>query len=382
MMTKLGLVVNPIAGMGGSVGLKGTDGADALQRARALGAQPSAQRRAVEALRVIAAGMPDVALLTCAGAMGEDVARECGLAPAIVGGVRADISAYASDGADTRRACAEMRRLGVSLLLFAGGDGTARDVCAALGGAGEPVAALGIPAGVKMHSAVFALTPRRAGETALRFLRGELGVGDAEVMDIDEDAFRAGRVSAALYGYLRVPQDGQAVQAGKSAGGVDERDAARGIGEQVAADMQEGVVYIIGPGTTTRAIADALGIRKTLLGVDAALDGRLVAADANESDLLRLTQSKPAKIVVGVIGGQGYVFGRGNQQISARVIRRVVGQAGAGNVIVAATRRKLLALGGKPLLVDTGDSALDRELSGYVSVITGVGESHTYRVSC
>ena len=276
-----------------------------------------------------------------------------------------------------------MRRLGADLLLFAGGDGMARDVCAAIGGGeGEPVAALGIPAGVKMHSAVFALTPRRAGETALRFIRGELGVGEAEVMDIDEDAFRAGRVSAALYGYLRVPQDGQAVQAGKSAAAVDERDAARGIGEQVVADMQEGVVYIIGPGTTTRAIADVLGIRKTLLGVDAALDGRLIAADANEGDLLRLTRGKPAKIVVGVIGGQGYVFGRGNQQISARVIRRVIRQAGAGGVIVAATRGKLLALGGKPLLVDTGDSALDRELSGYVSVITGVGESHTYRVSC
>ena len=383
MMTKLGLIVNPIAGMGGSVGLKGTDGVDALRKARALGALPGAQKRAAEALRVIAAGMPDVALLTCAGAMGEDAARDCGLAAVVVGGARSDVSAYASDGSDTRRAGAEMRRRGADLLLFAGGDGTARDVCAAIGGGeGEPVAALGIPAGVKMHSAVFALTPRRAGETALRFLRGELDAADAEVMDIDEDAFRNGRLSAALYGYIRVPQDAQAVQAGKSAAALDERDAARGIAEQVVADMEEGVVYIIGPGTTTRAIADALGIRKTLLGVDAALDGRLAAADANESDLLRLTRDKPAKIVVGVIGGQGYVFGRGNQQISARVIRRVIGQAGAGNVIVAATRGKLLALGGKPLLVDTGDSALDRELSGYVSVITGVGESHTYRVSC
>ena len=381
-MTKLGLIVNPIAGMGGSVGLKGTDGAEALRKARVLGAQPEATRRAAAGLRVVAAGMPGITLLTCAGAMGEDAARECGMEPVVVGEMRSDISAYASDGADTRRACGEMRRLGVELLLFAGGDGTARDVCAALGGAGEPVAALGIPAGVKMHSAVFALTPRRAGETALRFLRGELGVADAEVMDIDEEAFRGGRVSAALYGYIRVPQDAQAVQTGKSAAAVDERDAARGIGERVVADMEEGVVYIIGPGTTTRAIADVMGIRKTLLGVDVALDGRLIAADANESDLLRLTRDTPAKIVVGVIGGQGYIFGRGNQQISARAIRRVIHREGTGNIIVAATRGKLLALGGKPLLVDTGDSALDDELSGYVSVITGVGETHTYRVSC
>ena len=381
-MAKLGLIVNPIAGMGGSVGLKGTDGADALHRARALGAQPRARRRAADALRVVAAGMPNITLLTCARAMGEDAARDCGLAPVIVGGRQASVSAYASDGADTRRACAEMRLRGADLLLFAGGDGTARDICAAMADAGEPLPALGIPAGVKMHSAVFALTPRRAGETALRFLSGELSAADAEVMDIDEDAFREGRLSAALYGYLSVPQDTAAVQTGKSASAADERDAARGIAEQIVADMEEGVMHIIGPGATTRAIADALGIRKTLLGVDVALDGRLIAADANESDLLRLTQDKPAKIVVSVIGGQGYIFGRGNQQISPRVIRRVMRQAGAGGIIVAATRRKLLALGGKPLLVDTGDHALDDELSGYVSVITGVGETHTYRVSC
>lgn len=381
-MTKLGLIVNPIAGMGGSVGLKGTDGADALLRARALGAQPRARRRAADALRVVAGAMPNITLLTCAGAMGEDAARDCGLTPAIVGGKWAGVSAYASDGADTRRACAEILRRGADLLLFAGGDGTARDICAAMAGAGEPLPALGIPAGVKMHSAVFALTPRRAGETALRFLSGDLSAADAEVMDIDEDAFREGRLSAALYGYLSVPQDAAAVQTGKSASAADERDAARGVAEQVVSDMEEGVIYIIGPGATTRAIADALGIRKTLLGVDAALDGRLIAADANESDLLRLTRDKPAKIVVSVIGGQGYIFGRGNQQISPRVIRRVMRQAGAGGIIVAATRRKLLALGGKPLLVDTGDHALDDELSGYVSVITGVGETHTYRISC
>lgn len=381
-MTKLGLIVNPIAGMGGSVGLKGTDGADALRRARALGAQPGARRRAADALSVVAAGIPNITLLTCAGAMGEDAARDCGLTPAIVGGKQTGVSAYASDGADTRRACAEMRRRGADLLLFAGGDGTARDICAAMADADEPLPALGIPAGVKMHSAVFALTPRRAGETALRFLSGELSAADAEVMDIDEDAFREGRLSAALYGYLSVPQDAAAVQTGKSASAADERDAARSIAEQVISDMEEGVMHIIGPGATTRAIADALGIRKTLLGVDVALDGRLVAADANESDLLRLTQDKPAKIVVSVIGGQGYIFGRGNQQISPRVIRRAMRQAGAGGIIVAATRRKLLALGGKPLLVDTGDHALDQELSGYVSVVTGVGETHTYRVSC
>ncbi len=375
-MFKLGLVINPIAGMGGSVGLKGTDGADALTRARALGALPAAQRRAGDALAVIADAMPSAHIVAAPGAMGADAARAAGFEPTVVD-VGASI-ANATTAEHTRRAVREMARLGVDLLLFAGGDGTARDVCKAMASA-QSIPALGIPAGVKMHSAVFALTPRRAGETALRFISGEArATTEREVMDIDEDAFRQGAVSAALYGYLITPQDGDAVQSTKAGGAVDERDAMQSIAAQIVGDMQADTLYIIGPGTTTRAIADALGMDKTLLGVDVALNGRLVAADANEAELLRLTQDAPAKIVVGVIGGQGYIFGRGNQQLSARLIRRV----GVGNIIVAATRRKLLALGGKPLRVDTGDGALDDALSGYIGVVTGMRETHTYRVAC
>ena len=377
-MFKLGLVINPIAGMGGSVGLKGTDGTDALTRARALGALPTAQRRAGDALAVIADAMPSAHIIAAPGAMGADAARAAGFEPSIVDVGAMDASATAAE--HTRRAVREMARLGVDLLLFAGGDGTARDVCKAMTAAAQPIPALGIPAGVKMHSAVFALTPRRAGETAARFISGDArDTAEREVMDIDEDAFRQGAVSAALYGYLIAPQDGDAVQSTKAGGADDdERDAMQSIAAQIVGDMQADTLYIIGPGTTTRAIADALGMDKTLLGVDVALNGRLVAADANEAELLRLTQDTQAKIVVGVIGGQGYIFGRGNQQLSAGLIRRV----GARNIIVAATRRKILALGGKPLRVDTGDGALDDALSGYIGVVTGLRETHTYRVAC
>lgn len=375
-MFKLGLVINPIAGMGGSVGLKGTDGTDALTRARALGAMPAAQRRAGEALAVIADAMPAAHIVAAPGAMGADSARAAGFEPSAVDVGASDASATTAE--HTRRAVREMARLGVDLLLFAGGDGTARDVCKAMAAA-QPIPALGIPAGVKMHSAVFALTPRRAGETAARFISGEArATAEREVMDIDEAAFRQGAVSAALYGYLTVPQDGDAVQSTKSGAAGEEQDAMQAIAAQIVGDMQADTLYIIGPGTTTRAIADALVMDKTLLGVDAALNGRLAAADANEAELLRLTQDTPSKIVVGVIGGQGYIFGRGNQQLSARLIRQV----GIGNIIVAATRRKLLALGGKPLRVDTGDSALDDALSGYIGVVTDLRETHTYRVAC
>ena len=376
-MFKLGLVINPIAGMGGSVGLKGTDGAAALMRARALGALPSAQRRAGDALAVIAAAMPSAHIVAAPGAMGANAARAAGFEPTVVDIGATGASATAAE--HTRRAVREMARLGVDLLLFAGGDGTARDVCKAMSAAAQSIPALGIPAGVKMHSAVFALTPRRAGETALRFISGDASdTAEREVMDIDEDAFRQGALSAALYGYLIVPSGGDAVQSTKAGGADDEHDAMQSIAAQIVGDMQADTLYIIGPGTTTRAVADALGMDKTLLGVDVALNGRLAAADANEAELLRLTQDTQAKIVVGVIGGQGYIFGRGNQQLSARLIRRV----GARNIIVAATRRKLLALGGKPLRVDTGDSALDDALSGYIGVVTGLRETHTYRVAC
>ncbi|MCY3638929.1 MAG: ATP-NAD kinase family protein, partial [Chloroflexi bacterium] len=333
-MKTLGLIVNPIAGMGGSVGLKGTDGEDTPQRALSLGAEPQASKRSYEALSIIGKAMPELSLVTCAGKMGEDTARSCGLTAHIIEDVPQDGASTSS--ADTRRAALELQRLGVDLLLFAGGDGTARDICDALrtgGFASAELPVLGIPAGVKMHSGVFALTPRKAGETALHFLNDHAAeLADVEVMDIDEDAFREGRVSATLHGYLKTPMGGDGVQATKSGAAPSDSRAAEDIARQVVADMADDTLYIIGPGTTTAAIARELGVANTLLGVDVVANGKLLAADATERDLLRLTDGRSAKIVVTVIGGQGYIFGRGNQQIGPRVIRRI----GRENIVVVA----------------------------------------------
>lgn len=379
-MKTLGLIVNPIAGMGGSVGLKGTDGEDMPQRALSLGAEPQASKRSYEALSIISEAMPELPLVTCAGKMGEDTARSSKLTARIIEGVPQDGASTSS--ADTRLAALELKRLGVDLLLFAGGDGTARDICDALqtdGFASAELPVLGIPAGVKMHSGVFALTPRKAGETALHFLNDHAAeLADAEVMDIDEDAFREGRVSATLHGYLKTPMGGDGVQTTKSGTAPSDSQAAEDIARQVAADMTDDTLYIIGPGTTTNAIARELGVANSLLGVDVVANGKLRATDATERDLLRLTDKHNSKIIVTVIGGQGYIFGRGNQQISPRVIRRI----GRENIVVVATAGKLRALDGRPLLVDTGDAALDDELSGYIRVVTGYRESHIYRVSC
>jgi len=385
---RLGLIVNPVAGIGGRVGLKGSDGTEIQQKARELGAVPEALNRAIQALERVRP-VDDLQIITYPGEMGEDAARAGGFVPTIIGSIRRG----ETTAEDTRNAAQDMQRLGVDLVLFAGGDGTARDIAdeyvrySAIG-EGSDVAdgyirrirlVLGIPAGVKIHSAVFGTNPRSAGDLALLALQGRAsGVREAEVMDIDEEAFRQGIVAARLYGYLNIPFQRRLVQGLKAASGPGDSAAMEAIAWDVVDGMDDETLYIIGPGTTTRAIASRLGVPKTLLGVDVVQQGRLVAADTNESQLLALLEERLAKVVVTPIGGQGYIFGRGNQQISPRVIRKV----GKEHVIVVSTAAKIQALGGRPLLVDTGDREVDRMLSGYIRVVTGHREQAVYRVSC
>ncbi len=367
---KLGLIVNPIAGMGGAVGLKGTDTAETLSQACAHGAVPHAAERMATALAALVArgGVPDV--IAAAGDMGETVARAAGLRPVTVPGG----AAWSTGGDDTARAAAALAARGVGVILFAGGDGTARCVHQ---GIGETVPALGVPAGVKMHSAVYAATPRMAGDLAARFLAGGAPLRPAEVMDIDEDAYREGVVSARLFGVLSVPYD-RAVMQGLKLGMVNSDPAAlAGIADDVIERMQPGRLTVLGPGTTTRAIAQRLGIAKTLLGVDMIRDGRVVHADATEADLLAAIAPGEADIVVTPIGGQGHFLGRGNQQISAAVLRR----AGLSRVFVVATPEKLASLHNATLRVDTGDAELDHALAGYVRVITGYRRAAICRVA-
>ena len=362
---RLGLVVNPWAGIGGPVGLKGSDGAATLERARRLGAAPVAPGRALQMLRALESSDPPP-LITYPAEMGADQAGGAGLDHRVLGSIREG----ATTAEDTKRAAVELGAAGVDLLAFVGGDGTARDVLDAVG-AGVPV--IGVPAGVKMHSSVFAVNPRRAAEVIAAYLDGRTGTRPGEVMDIDEDLVRAGRLSAELYGYLRVPDRPRLVQGPKSA---SRRSAdASGIARRVVEEMDPDTCYILGPGTTVRAITDAMGLGKTLLGVDAVYRGRLAGRDLAEAQLLELADTYPCKVVVAAVGGQGYVLGRGNQQISPEVIRRV----GAENLVILATVEKLAALAG-PLRVDTGDPECDRSLTGHRRVITGPHQDAVVRV--
>ncbi|MFB8036799.1 ATP-NAD kinase family protein, partial [Streptomyces sp. NPDC056004] len=337
-MTRVGLVVNPVAGLGGRVGLGGTDGPDRARTALSLGARPLAGARAAAALGELAAraGEPDrngLLVVTAAGRLGADSVAATGLTERIVyaAGAGRDTSA-----ADTAAAVRAVVAEGVDLLLFAGGDGTARDVFGALGSPGSssspgvvPCPVLGVPTGVKMHSAVFAVSPRAAGEVAAAWLArtGGVRLRDAEVMDRDEDALGEGRVTSRLFGWLPVPDVPVRVQQRKTGSTAASPGAVGGIAAEVAERVGEGLL-VLGPGGTTRAVAAALGADVSLTGVDALAlrpghPPRIVARDAGEDTLLALG---PAWIALSPIGGQGFLLGRGNQQISPRVLRAAGGR--------------------------------------------------------
>ncbi len=343
----VGLIVNPVAGMGGAVGLKGTDGKAIVNQALSLGAKPIAPVRAKAFLSELNPLKSGVRLLVGAGNMGEAEARRAGFTYKVLGEKKEETSAE-----DTVAIAKKMVGVGVAIIVFCGGDGTARDILNAVGTA-LPV--LGVPTGVKMHSAVFAVNPQAAARVVIRFLYETLPLREAEVMDVDEKAFREGQVSAELYGYVLVPYEPHLIQANKVASPMTESELRNhaAIGVYIIENMKPGVLYIIGPGTTTRTISDLLDAKKTLLGVDLFCNKKLVAKDVNEKQILEEIKEKNAQIIVTPIGGQGFIFGRGNQQISPEVIRRV----GLDNIIVVATDSKLRSL--NSLRVDTGNPNLD-----------------------
>ncbi len=379
-MKKIGLIVNPFAGIGGKVGLKGSDGTDIRSLALAMGARPEAVEKALKALEKLVPLREEIEVWAAPGEMGERIAKEAGFTVRVCAYRKENAGGdtHDTDARDTEGAARIMVQKKVDLLLFAGGDGTARDVCGIVGNA---VPALGIPAGVKIHSAVYANTPQSAGEAAARFLRAPQGTMEAEVMDIDETAFRENIVQTQLYGYLRVPAFRALIQHAKAGGGTRSVSSSVNLLEiaaEIAENMREGVCYIIGTDSTTYAVTRRLGLDGTLLGVDVVLDKKLVLKDTSEEALLMfLKQHKgPSQIVVTVIGGQGHVFGRGNQQLSPRVIRTV----GLQNILVAAEKEKLFNLPEQSLVVDTGEAELDAELRGYRPVLVGQREKLVLRV--
>jgi predicted polyphosphate/ATP-dependent NAD kinase len=367
---RIGLVVNPIAGMGGPLAFKGSDDAALVTAARERGEVLIAPKRAAEALRPLAALNGGLEVLAYAGEMGEKEAARAQLATTVIGSIGRDTSAQ-----DTRAAAAEMAGRNVDLLLFAGGDGTAVDVLEAIG---DRVPVLGIPAGVKMHSAVFAVNPRSAGELTARLVHeGMRRVRQAEVMDVDEALLRAGSVSARLHGFLTVPDARGLLQGAKARSLGSEALAQEEIAHHLIDHVLDDRTWLVGPGSTTGVLLGLLGLEKTLLGVDVIRAGACLLADGDETALIEQVENEDAGIVVTPVGGQGFLFGRGNQQLSPRVLARVDPE----RIVIAATEAKIGRLGGAPLRVDTGDPLVDASLAGYARIVVGYNRLIVYPVA-
>ena len=367
-MKRIGLIVNPVAGMGGSVGLKGTDGR-MYRAAIELGAEPVTPART----RVFLSHLKhedELLLLAAPGKMGEDVARDVGINFTTV----SSLPGETTSADDTRRIGLEMSEK-VDLLVFVGGDGTARDIYDTVG-LKTPV--IGVPSGVKMFGSVFAVNAIAAAEIVDAFIDGNTSISEKEVLDINEEAYREGRLESKLYGYLKVPEVMGLVQSGKEA--TIPSESSQENQAEIARYIIEGMIgdtlYLIGAGTTTAAIAEGLDIKKTLLGVDAVYNNKLVAENLNEKRILDLLKRYPkAKIIISPIGGNAFIFGRGNQEFSPAVLKLVEKE----DIFVVATRDKINRV--TCLRVDTNDAEVDRKLKGYMKIVTHYNEEVIMKVA-
>ncbi|WP_028768361.1 ATP-NAD kinase family protein [Shewanella fidelis] len=364
---RLGLIINPLAGLGGSVALKGSDGV--ASEAIAKGAVPKSHLRMQQALAVIEAYKSRIEIITASGDMGETLAKSMGFSTRVVYQTPETTAAQ-----DTQKVVSELLNETLDLLLFAGGDGTARDVYAV---ADDKLPVLGVPAGVKIHSGVYGITPHASGMVVKMLLDGDLvSLMSADVMDIDEVAFRTGVVRARRFGEMQVPAEPRYVQAVKMGGKESDELVLADIAAE-AIEQMEDHLCIMGSGSTVAAVMSELGLDNTLLGVDLIQDETLLASDLSATELLQLTEDKSLKLFITLIGGQGHILGRGNQQLSPELVKRV----GKDNIVILATKTKLKALDGRPLIVDSGDPELDIELAGYYKVVTGYHDYVMYQVA-
>ena len=371
-MFKLGIIINPLAGIGGPLAFKGSDGANIVAQAKSLGAELRAPGRAEQVLSALTPYRQQFQIFGFDGAMAAESAKKLGFDITIVGA--AQTSETSSE--DTYQAALQLKAQGVDLIVFVGGDGTARDIYCALG---EHFPVLGIPSGVKMQSAIYAISPAAAAEILMALINGQLvDIGLAEVRDIDEEAYRQGRIISRFYGELLVPRLGGFLQHVKNGGVEVEALVINDIAADIAESIDDSTLYFIGAGTTTAGILTELGFAHTLLGIDAIMGGQLLGQDLNEQGIWDLLEQAtgPVEIIIGVIGGQGHIIGRGNQQLSPRVLKRI----GLENIKIVATKSKITALAGRPLLVDSNDPELDLEFAGYRSVITGYHDAIIYPV--
>lgn len=366
----IGFIINPISGMGGSVGLKGTDGDEILQQAIELGAEPNAINRAREFLEELLSIRPKLNFITCPGNMGSSILEELNyfyetISHPLFNDIKNDFKTTAEH---TIVAAGKMKDISeLKLLVFFGGDGTARDMIKAVG---KDLPCLGIPTGVKIYSSVFSLNPRIAASIVMQFLWDEIPLKESEVLDINEEEYRKGNLVSILYGYLLTPYNPDFSQRSKMGTPDSDLNNQERIAKRIVEDLERDTCYLLGPGTTTKAIADLLNQKKTVLGIDLLLNNRIIAQDLNERRILEYIDGKKVKIITSLIGRQGFLWGRGNLQFTPQVLKIV----GVQNIIIIATKFKLMNIPNQTLRNDTRDPELDEELKGLYRVIVDYDE--------
>jgi predicted polyphosphate/ATP-dependent NAD kinase len=379
-MTRIGILVNPDAGLGGRLGYKGTDGRAA--EARAAGAVDRSGPRMTDALSRFSELLSHLReaphLMSCSGRMGSD------WVPAGISFEEMVRAPAESTAEDTRRAVSELLDANIDLLFYAGGDGTTRDIVAALEQAERTELPLvGVPTGVKMHSGCFAATPRAAAEVLAAWLAGDLMLASTEVMDLDEEAYREGEWKVRMYAEVQTPSSPRWMQGAKMrVAAAEEEEVLEGLAAHVGELAQEnpGMLIIWGSGGTLRAMSENLGMQTTLLGIDASRDGVLVGRDLAEDGLLELLDgngSAGVLLLLSPMGGQGFLIGRGNLQLSPEVLRAV----GVDNILGVATPGKLAIL--SELRIDSGDPDLDADIRErrYLRVLQGFRTTRLIKVA-
>jgi predicted polyphosphate/ATP-dependent NAD kinase len=366
MTVQIGFLVNPIAGMGGRVGLKGTDGV--LEKAVMLGAKPIAPQKAKEMLREFCAlsiNYRDHQWITCGGDMGNSELESVGIKNKQIVYLPSENTTSTDD---TKNACKKFLEHHIDLLVFCGGDGTTRDIFTIID---KKIPLLGIPAGVKMHSGVFGINTTAAAKMLYEFINERLTIGDAEIMDLDEELYRMGVWKVRLFGVAKAIVEPTYIQVGKAFfESVSDDEVKDELAEHINDELEKHPdwLFLFCSGGTIDYIAKKLNIQHTLLGIDAVYQKQLIGKDVNEEQILALLKKYPkTKILLSPIGAQGFILGRGNLQLSSTIINKI----GIDNIIVVATPSKLSHT---PILrVDTGDKKLDRLFAtqGYLMVVIG-----------
>ncbi len=369
MGAKIGFIVNPIAGMGGKVGLKGTDGV--LKDALKLGAKPIAPNKAEETIKEFISkySKDDIIWFTCSGIMGGDELKNAGVIDMEIVYTPCNKNTSMQD---TKNAAKELVKKQVDLIFFCGGDGTARDIFEIVS---NKLPILGIPSGVKMHSGVFGINTSSSARMLHEFVNKHLTIGDVEIMDLNEDRYRRGEWNIQLFGIAKGIVEPTYVQVGKTIfESVSDDEIKNELAEHILDEIEQNknFLFLFGPGGTIDYVARKLDIKNTLLGIDAVYNKKVIGIDLNEEEILRLLDKYPkVKVILSPIGAQGFILGRGNLQLSPEVIRKI----GIDNIIVISTPSKLEST---PVIrVDIGDKKLDKKFAEKEFMMIVIG----YRLS-